>query len=337
MGRGLVPTSEKAWLYPALAMTAALAGTVLVAIPDRSGIGAALTLLPYWMIAAGALGLAATLPTVARWMRAGEQRPLARVRAAIRREWRGLLLGAFAMLLAGLNMVAFMWVKPLLGQWVAFSADPLLADLDRLLFLGTDPWLLLDRLNDIPGMAAFYHRGWFALMILTLLVVIAAPPSRRRSALLASYFVLWSLFGPLVHLALPAAGPVFFDELGLGDRFAGLVPPPETAEIADYLWSLHAAGGFGPGAGISAMPSLHIATTFWLVMALWLLARRWAWPAAIAGLLIFALSVSLGWHYALDGIAGAAGALAAFAAAYAVMPEPAGSVSRRAGRAAPAA
>lgn len=336
MGRGLVPGEERAWLYPALAMTAALCGTVVAAIPDRSGIGAALTLLPYWMLAAGAIALAATLPIIARWIREGEARPLARARRAVRREWGGIVFGALVMLLAGLNMVAFMWVKPLLGYWQEFSADPLLADLDRLLFAGIDPWRLLDWLNGLPGMGQFYHRGWFALMIVTLLVVIAAPPSRRRSALLVAYFALWSVIGPLVHLALPAAGPIFYDELGLGPRFAALAAPPATVEIADYLWSIHATRGFGPGAGISAMPSLHIATTFWLVMALWLLARRWAWPAALAGLLIFALSISLGWHYAVDGLAGAALAVVAYLAAYAILPDPRRRLSSP-DRAAPAA
>jgi hypothetical protein len=45
-----------------------------------------------------------------------------------------------------------------------------------------------------------------------------------------------------------------------------------------------------------------------MLLAVHRFARRWLVPMAAAGLLIFLLSISLGWHYAVDGIAGAAGA-----------------------------
>ena len=58
------------------------------------------------------------------------------------------------------------------------------------------------------------------------------------------------------------------------------------------------------------MPSLHIATVAWMVIAVREFAPRWTLPISGAGLLIFLLSVSLGWHYAVDGIVGALGAYA---------------------------
>ena len=83
----------------------------------------------------------------------------------------------------------------------------------------------------------------------------------------------------------------------------------ETREVANYLWTIYAGEGFGPGSGISAMPSLHIATTAWMVLAVRIFARRLFWPMATAGFLIFLLSIALGWHYALDGIVGGGAAL----------------------------
>jgi hypothetical protein len=187
----------------------------------------------------------------------------------------------------------------------------MLATFDRLLFLGRDPWTFLDWLNAMP-MAVFYHRGWFALMIVTLLLVLARPPSPQKSALMLTYFLLWTLVGPVIHILLPAAGPVFYAKLGYGNDFAGIYLPEEMVQMTDYLWTSYAAGGFGPGSGISAMPSLHIATTAWMVLAVYVLARRWTVPIAIAGLLIFLLSISLGWHYAADGVVGALAAIGCY-------------------------
>jgi hypothetical protein len=209
-------------------------------------------------------------------------------------------------------MVAFMWTKPLLNHYVPFWADPWLAGLDRLLFLGQDPWRLLGWLNSMPT-AIFYHRGWFALMIVTLLVVLSRPASPQKSAVMLTYFLLWSVIGPLIHVLLPAAGPVFYEKLGYGDAFAAIPLPEEMAQMTTYLWTVYNGAQFGPGSGISAMPSLHIATTVWMVIAFAVLARRWTWAVAVPGTLIFLLSISLGWHYAVDGIVGGIAALGCYA------------------------
>jgi hypothetical protein len=294
--------NERDWLVPSLLLTLVSGSFGIVMIPDYSGILPALGILPLWMLAAAILGSVYGFFAMAA---ARVESPLARTRAYFLVEWRKPVFLTFCLLLAGVNMTTFMWVKPLLNYLVPFWADPALADLDRALFLGRDPWTLFGWLNSTP-MAIFYHRGWFAMMVLTLIVILAAPPSPAKSAMMLTYFALWSVVGPVVHALLPAAGPVFYAQLGYGDRFAALETAPETTEMASYLWAVYAGEGFGPGSGISAMPSLHIATTAWMIVAVYIFARRWLIPVAAAGLLIFLLSISLGWHYALDGLAGAA-------------------------------
>lgn len=74
--------------------------------------------------------------------------------------------------------------------------------------------------------------------------------------------------------------------------------------IADYLWSVYDNRRFGTGSGISAMPSMHVTMSAWLLLTIWKLARPLL-PFAIAFFVtIFVLSMALGWHYALDGIVG---------------------------------
>jgi hypothetical protein len=297
---------ELEWLVPATSLTVWLAAFSLLGTPDYSGILPVLGLLPLWLLAAFVLSGFVALASVLRMMRAGVEHPFAHCLSYLRSNWGFLLFVSFALTLAGLNMIAFMWAKPLLNYLVPFSADPLLASVDHAIFR-TDPWRLLKFLNITP-LAIFYHKAWFALMIVTLLSVVMRQPSRQRSAILLTYFLLWSIFGPLVHTVLPAAGPVFYAKLGYGNQFAGLQMEQETQRIAQYLWSIYSTRGFGGGAGISAMPSLHIATTVWMIIVVGQFAKRWLMPMMVAAMLIFLLSVSLGWHYAIDGAVGALGA-----------------------------
>lgn len=244
-----------------------------------------------------------------RMARRGQDRPLATLLGRV--EPRKAAVVAGGSLLLALNLAFFCILKPQLGQLVPFTADPLLADLDHRLFLGNDPWRLLMWL-DHPGLALVYHRGWFLWLAFVTYWVLKQPPGAEKDRLLVSYLLLWSIVGPLVHLAFPAAGPVFYNELGFGDRFAGLHQAPETRELTDSLWSAYVHRTLDPGSGISAMPSLHLATMFWALIAV----RRTRWlPFGIAfTAYIFAASIVIGWHYAVDGLAGFAGAWLCYAA-----------------------
>jgi len=302
------PITDRSWLVPSCILTTALGAAALTLMPNYSVVLPALGLLPLWLFVCAALG---SFYALGRMIAAGIPSPISHIIATVRTDWRGLLLFGVGITLAGLNMIAFMWAKPLLNYFVPFWADPLLARFDRALFLGHDPSSLLSWLNTIP-MAIFYHRAWFAMMIVTLMVVLSRPPSPTKSAVMLTYFLLWSVAGPAIHVLLPAAGPVFFERLGYGSNFAGIPLPDEMVKMVDYLWRCYTTGRFGAGSGISAMPSLHIATTVWMVLAIHALARRWTWAMAAPALLIFLLSMSLGWHYAADGVVGGLVTIAIF-------------------------
>ena len=300
---------KRDWLLPSVVLTVIAIGAVLVLAPNPSGLLPALMVLPPWMAAAG---LIAAISGFARAALVRNPAPGASFQRFCMTQQRYIAATALIMLFAGINMVSFMWTKTLLNYLVPFRADPWLAKADYALFGGYEPWAVLQRMN-FAGAGVVYHPVWFILLIVALLATAAAPASPRRSAMLLTYFGLWTIIGPLIHCLLPAGGPIFFERLGHGARFAGLAGSPEVKHVADYLWDIYAENRFGAASGISAMPSMHVAMSTWTVIAVQQFARR-SLPAALIGwVVIFGLSIALGWHYASDGIVGTLAALGTYA------------------------
>jgi PAP2 superfamily len=297
---------DRDWFLPSLGLTALSIAAVLLLMPDYGGLLHALRILPAWLVMAALIPMTASLVAM---QRRGVASPFAEMRAEIGRNRDAVVRTGCFMTLAGINLIAFMWMKPLLNRFVAFWADPLLASFDNALFLGADPWTLLSWLSS-PVAGLIYHPLWFIGMILALLFTAAAPPSEQKSAVLLGYFTLWSVVAPLVHMAMPAAGPIFYERMGYGARFAAIDGGQATRMVGDYLWSLYSTDNFGAGSGISAMPSMHVTISTWTVLAFGFCAPRWRWLALTGWAVIFALSIALGWHYAADGIVGTLAALA---------------------------
>jgi len=299
---------NRTWLLPSLLLTILTIGTTLAVIPQFSGLLPALRILPSWMISAS---LIVILYRLILMMRGGVKSPIGELRSLARREWQHTLFLAFFMAVAGLNLIAFMWIKPLLNYHVPFWADPILADVDHVIFLGHEPWKLLSWMN-VPWAGTIYHPAWFIGMIIALMMTASAPPSDEKSAILLSYFLLWSLVAPAIHILLPAAGPIFYERMGYGPRFNGLDGGPQTTAVGDYLWAIYSSRSFGAGSGISAMPSMHVTISCWTIIAINFCAPRWRGVAVCGWAVIFMLSISLGWHYAMDGIIGTIAALACY-------------------------
>jgi hypothetical protein len=303
--------AERDWLIPSALMTAGLglAALLLMPVAGYDEIPPYFGRLINWMHY-GLFGAAILLAWhVLKMRRAGVEQPLAQLRREFI-EKRSFALAAVAgMILAGADMLFFMWIKPEVTAIAPFWADELFADMDHAIF-GMDPWRLFQGI-DLTFHAWAYSFFWAVAIMGTLIWLFAQRPSMERSTSLLSYFALWSVFGPIGQYFLSAAGPIFYERIGLGDRFAELSAniPEVTQTLSNYLWRLHSSGELGVGAGISAMPSLHIATVAWIFFVFRGQHSKLAIPAALFGMYIFALSVALGWHYAVDGVVGVAGAL----------------------------
>ena len=256
-----------------------------------------------WLTFMVFVGACHVLWTTVRMATQGLERPLAALLASI--DWHQIKSICLWSLLLALNLMFFCTIKAQLGQIVPFWADPLLADIDKIL-LGADAWRLTEWFNH-EKLSIIYHRGWFIWLAFVIFYLVKRPASAEKDQLLVSYVLLWSVFGPVVHLMLPAAGPVFFAELGYGDRFVDLQQSARSLSVKWYLWTGYTEKMFYPASGISAMPSLHLATMFWSLIAI--RNTRWLVFGWLFTAYIFIGSIAIGWHYAIDGVAGGLGAV----------------------------
>jgi hypothetical protein len=202
---------------------------------------------------------------------------------------------------------------------VGYTWDGFFANADKFIF-GDDVWRLTRAVLGSSHSRIWewlYTVGWVAVFFIA--ANGAALMSSRR--FVGVYFTAmlgtWVIGGCMFAYAFSAAGPVF----------AGLFNPELAERYMPMHRVLNASLGNGPiaytqhylaqivglpvalkGAGISAMPSMHVASASIVVLA----GRRTRWliPAILFWLIIFVASGYFGYHYWVDGLAAAILALA---------------------------
>jgi len=219
--------------------------------------------------------------------------------------------------------------KAAIPWWRGFAVEEALVGLSRDLHGGALEWYYLQTALSHPLLTAALDRIYFTwLPVFVIFVVWQAgwrePAGEWRRFLLALTLV-WLGLGAAAATAAASAGPIFTDRVLPGaDAYAPLfrhlaaVEPRfhlVTLDVRDLLWAAHEARSPNPFTGISAFPSIHVAMAALYVLALWRGSRGLALAAAAYAALIALASVHLGWHYAVDAYAGAAGAALCWLAA----------------------
>lgn len=248
-------------------------------------------------------------PEILRLWRQREQHPIARlVREADRSAVVTYLVG---FQLIALEFGALTWLKNMLPAVIPYWADPALASADRAI-LGTDAWRLVP-VALTRGFDVIYV-SWAPVHTITVISMLCLRPSRIKARAMLAWFLTVGLMGVCGQYFLSSAGPIFYDRIFGGDVFAPLMArigdhAEFTGLAQEFLWTSYSLHGNQIGNGISAMPSIHVATTAWIVLSLssvWPRLRLALWAYWLA---IFVGSFALGWHYLLDGVIGTAGAL----------------------------
>lgn len=251
--------------------------------------------------------------------------------AAIRRELpvylrlirsAGFLVDTVRLLIfSALLAHTYFWIKLLVPILHPRNFDQLLWDLDQRMFFGFAPAIFFADLFSQPTvMRAIdwsYAKIFLASMLVAFSFFYSAPARRIRIGFMASTAVLW-LIGAWLYLLIPSLGPAFrFPDVWI--PYAEALPVTHQMQAAlmrNYQivleWAHGPASGIQLMFGIAAFPSLHVG--FQTLAFLWM-RRLWIYGEIVFGVFLLTIvigSVVTGWHYLIDGVAGALLALLAY-------------------------
>jgi membrane-associated phospholipid phosphatase len=237
-----------------------------------------------------------------------------------------LLGGAMATVLMAVVLLVFAQTKSLVPIIQPFAWDPFLADLDRLLHFGTDPYVIAHAVFGSQPSLTFFtglYNIWLLLVYLALFgACFIRPDSVARMQFLVAFLLAWAIGGNLMATIFSSAGPVYFALLGFGETFVPLIDllnvhtatgALSVTETQKLLWDFYTA----PQSinAISAFPSMHVTSTVLISIFAFQISRWMGWAMTAFALCIQIGSVLLGWHYAVDGYAGAVIAVLSWKAA----------------------
>lgn len=203
-----------------------------------------------------------------------------------------------------------------------YSLDFQISKWDMLLHGGQHPWQLLQPIIGFPLITAviniFYHLWFFVMFAFLYWQACSMVDPRLRNQFLWSFLMIWIVLGTIGATSLSSVGPCYYGNFVAGDNpFAPLMQYLRNVSEDFPIWALHVQDllltdylnrNTHTALGISAMPSLHVATSVLMALAGWRIHRVAGIALTLFAFIIMVGSVHLGWHYAIDGYVGAIGA-----------------------------
>ena len=237
-----------------------------------------------------------------------------------------LLLALPVLALWPITAGAFSYLKSVIPLVHPFYLDPTLHQWDRMLHFGVDPWRLLQPFLGYTWVTWLINLG-YALWLWVFQAVLvlqfgAAGDRKRRMQFLLTMALAWALIGNVAATLMSSAGPCFYGLIvGGPDPYAPLMSylhgvstelslaafghefhiPFTALMLQDLLWQGQLDGDFGIAMGISAAPSMHIASSWIIARLAWSIGGKARVCGSVFLLFIFVGSIHLGWHYAIDG------------------------------------
>lgn len=230
-----------------------------------------------------------------------------------------------AMLLSGITLPLFQIFKQVILPARGFPLDPALAKADNALFFGHDAWEVTHAMFGNVGMTRLFDAAyaiWLPMMFLfPAVIVMAFADLKLRTRLMACWLAAWILIASLAAWIFGSAGPCYYNALvaphagfqALNAKLKALSVVAQAdgqniaaLEFQDMLLRQMYGGSFVSAGGISAMPSMHVAMATLFAITAFRIARPLGWVFTAYAVTIWIGSVHLGWHYAIDGIVGAA-------------------------------
>jgi len=187
---------------------------------------------------------------------------------------------ALAMISYVLLMTNFMSVKTLIPEIIPFYLDEAAYKIDRILFLGRDPWTLFSWMYDFPSIIVGIDRiytAWIGLIVGIWIYCFTSRsmPSNHRYQYIISSILLWLIAGNIMAILLSSAGPIYFDYFTGSNVYQplklSLAAIHETHSLGAYDYSEKLLMMYENKetrfAGISALPSMHCASSFMILLS----------------------------------------------------------------------
>ncbi len=224
--------------------------------------------------------------------------------------------GLHAILIINFMGMAYGLLKSSIPVLVPFSWDTSFMELDKVLHFGWHPWEILQPVLGYPAvtfaMNFIYNIWFFIIPAFFVWVGFIMRDQGLRMQYIAASIITWIIGGNLFATLFSSAGPCFYALLGnSSDPYGPLMSYLNAANgqydiwalgVQETLWKNYTAGEMSV---ISAMPSMHIASSTLLALVAYAHNRRFGLLMTAYAVLIFLASIHLGWHYAVDGYFGA--------------------------------
>ena len=234
------------------------------------------------------------------------------------RSWLEILLLrlplGFFILIAVTNLVLNFKIN--IAKFNPYSWDHYFAEIDRLLFFGIDPCVFTHTIfnqYEYTGLIDNFYVLWFIVQQFGILYISCLPlRDRVRLTFLIAFCLNWTIGAVVLAIMLPAVGPAYMEELYGDPMFKPLmdllhqqssIAQLKAVALQQTLWDGMTKPDVDP-LGISAFPSLHVAAAVNFACLGFAINRTAGWLLSAFAAIIMIGSVHLGWHYAIDGIAG---------------------------------